>query len=146
MATEKDQPARLPLELNPALGVPIYRQVMEGIRRMIAGGLLKPGDRLPSIRDLSVRLRINPSSAVKAYDELQHLGVISLDHGRGTFVADDRTLAAKSRAAVLDQELDRLIQAAKAMGLEADEVADRLKTRFRTGPAGQKKPSRPKEG
>ncbi len=76
------------LQLNPTLGIPIYRQVMDQIREQIAAGKLRPGDQLPSIRELSTELRINPTSAVKAYNELRHLGLIVQDQGRGTFVGD----------------------------------------------------------
>jgi len=136
--TPKDaDAARLPLQLNPSLGMPIYRQIVDGIRRMIAGGVLKPGDQLPSIRDLSSQLRINPSSAVKAYEELKHAGVITLDHGRGTFVADDRLARARDREAMVDQELDRLVQAARSMGLNLDDVINRLKIRFKRTQEGR---------
>ena len=131
MSPQEPDSARLQLRLNPSLGVPIYRQVMDGIRRMIAGGVLKSGDKLPSIRELSAQLRINPSSAVKAYNELEHEGVIALDHGRGTFVAEDTKLKGRSRSAVLDQEIDRLVQAIQSLGVPPDEVLERVRTRLR---------------
>ena len=131
MSPEPANPVRLRLELNPSLGIPIYRQVVEGVRRLVAGGVLKPGDRLPSIRDLASQLRINPSSTVRAYQELEHAGVITQDQGRGTFVAEDRALPARSRDEVFDRELDRVVQAARALGVPPDEVVTRLRARLR---------------
>ena len=71
-----------------AFGLPLYRQIVDGIKELIAVGTLGPGDQLPSIRELATQLRINPSSAVKAYDELRHDEVIDMDQGRGTFVRE----------------------------------------------------------
>ena len=79
----------LDLELNPALGLPIYRQIVDAVRERVAVGVLEPGERLPSIRELAVNLRINPASAVKAYGELRAAGIIVLHERRGTFVSDD---------------------------------------------------------
>ena len=100
------------LRLNPSLGVPIYRQVMDGIREVIASQVLKPGDRLPSIRELSGELRINPSSAVKAYNELKHAGVIVLDQGRGTFVSSSPNVVVESRDVLLRADLEGLLSRA----------------------------------
>ncbi|MDD9942421.1 MAG: GntR family transcriptional regulator [Myxococcales bacterium] len=115
------------LKLNASLGVPIYRQVMDGIREMIAAGVLKPGDRLPSIRELAGGMRINPSSAVKAYNELKHAGVIVLDQGRGTFVAERPGLVAENREALLRADLEALLVRARARGFSEQQVARALK-------------------
>src|SRR5689334_20515387 len=96
------------LALNPALPIPIYRQIMEGIRALVAAGRLRPGAQLPSIRELCAELRINPASAVKAYNELRYEGLIELDQGRGTFVRHDAKPAA-SREALLQTELEALL-------------------------------------
>lgn len=115
------------LKLNPGLGVPIYRQIMDGIRDMIATGALKPGDRLWSIREISGELRINPSSAVKAYTELQHAGVIVLDHGRGTFVSQNPDVLLKTRDELLKNDLQALLDRAQARGFAAKDVVRHLK-------------------
>lgn len=117
----------LKLKLNPSLGVPIYRQVMDGIREMIAAGVLKPGDRLPSIRELSSELRINPSSAVKAYSELNHAGVIVLDHGRGTFVSASPNIVVESRDDLLRADLEGVLSRATSRGFVPSEVVKALK-------------------
>ena len=128
----------LSLDLNPTLGVPIYRQIMEAVRGQIAAGLLKPGDRLPSIRELATHLRINPASAVKAYSELQHAGVISLDQGRGTFVSERSTVVAETRHALLTKEVQALLQRARSLGFGDDEILDALRRQLRRGRTGRK--------
>ena len=120
-------PSTIQLNLNPSLGQPIYRQIMDGIKGLIAGGRLKPGERLPSIRDLASTLRINPSSAVKAYSELQHEGIISLDQGRGTFVSERPGLVSESREAILNREIEALLAKAQSLGFSQTEVLKRVR-------------------
>jgi GntR family transcriptional regulator len=72
---------------NPALGVPIYLQLMEQVKHAIETGALRPGDQLPGMRPLAEELVINPNTVAKAYRELEHEGVIELRHGAGAFVA-----------------------------------------------------------
>jgi len=117
------------LQLNPALGVPIYRQIMDGIREMVASGVLEPGARLPSIRELASELRINPSSAVKAYNELRNAGVIVLDRGRGTFVSERPDLVSQSRHELLAADLEALLARARARGFAPEDVLESLRRR-----------------
>jgi len=76
------------LQIDPGSGVPIYRQIMDGVRYAVAGGSLAAGDRLPSVRELATTLGVNPTTIQKAYGELEHLAVIETRRGQGTFVAD----------------------------------------------------------
>jgi GntR family transcriptional regulator len=110
------------LQLNPTLGIPIYRQVMDQIREQIAARKLRPGDQLPSIRELSTELRINPTSAVKAYNELRHLGLIVQDQGRGTFVGATPNVAEKDRNELLRREADVYVARAINWGFSSAEV------------------------
>ena len=74
------------LLINPSDELPIYRQIMRQIMEAIAGGRLKSGDKLTSHRELSEQLVIAPLTVKKAYDELEALGFIETQRGRGTFV------------------------------------------------------------
>ncbi|HUT34271.1 MAG TPA: GntR family transcriptional regulator [Planctomycetota bacterium] len=78
----------LHLQIDPHSGIPVYRQVMDQVKYYVAAGTLRPGDVLPSIRELAQALSVNPTTVVKAYNELQHEGVVELRHGKGVFVAD----------------------------------------------------------
>jgi GntR family transcriptional regulator len=75
------------LVINPADELPIYRQIMRQITEAIAGGRLKSGDKLTSHRELSEHLVIAPLTVKKAYDELEALGYLETQRGRGTFVS-----------------------------------------------------------
>src|SRR5688500_18446924 len=78
----------LHLHIDPHSGLPVYRQMIDQIKYYVASGTLKPGQQLPSVRELAQRLSINPTTVVKAYTELQHEEVIDIRHGKGAFVAE----------------------------------------------------------
>ena len=74
------------LYVNPGDELPLYRQIVRQITDAIAGARLEPGERLPSHRDLATQLVIAPLTVKKAYDELEQVGLIETQRGRGTFV------------------------------------------------------------
>jgi GntR family transcriptional regulator len=76
------------LQVNPGAELPIYRQIMRQIVDAIAGGRLRPGDKLASHRDLAEALVIAPLTVKKAYDELEREGYLETQRGKGTFVAE----------------------------------------------------------
>ncbi len=85
--------------------VPFYRQIMDMVLAGISTGRIAPGDKLPTIRDLAVRLEVNPNTVVKAYSLLENLGTLDTQQGSGVFVkaqpvsaltADDRLRAVET--------------------------------------------------
>lgn len=83
--------------LNPKSGVPIYRQIQDQIRYGIGAGKLLPGEQLPTVRALAVDLAVNPNTVIKAYTELERLGVLTTEQGSGTFVAPEPSERLSSR-------------------------------------------------
>jgi GntR family transcriptional regulator len=75
------------LHVDPRSPVPMYQQVVEGVKEAVARGGLKPGDKLPAVRELAMELTINHNTVAKAYQELEREGVIEVIRGRGTFIA-----------------------------------------------------------
>jgi GntR family transcriptional regulator len=75
-------------DINPSDASPIWRQIEEGMRRMISLGMLSPGDVVPSVRDLAQQLRVNPNTVARAYQRLTDAGVFAVRRGEGTFVSD----------------------------------------------------------
>lgn len=75
------------LEIDPTDPAPIWRQIEERIRRLIAAGHLAPGAGIPSVRELSRQLRINPATVAKAYQRLTEAGVLEVKRGDGTYVS-----------------------------------------------------------
>jgi len=74
------------LPVDPSSGLPVYRQIIDQVRRMMVSGRLAAGDRLPSIRDLAVQLRINPLTVGRAYGDLEREGLIEMRRGLGMYV------------------------------------------------------------
>src|SRR5579871_5892596 len=83
--------------LDPKSGVPIYRQIQDQVRYGIAAGKLLPGEQLPTVRALAVDLSVNPNTVIKAYTELERLGVLTTEQGSGTFVAPEPASSLSSR-------------------------------------------------
>lgn len=75
------------LNIDPAAATPIWRQIEEGVRRQVASGRLRPGTAVPSVRELSRSLRVNPATVSKAYQRLAEAGLLEVRRGEGTFVA-----------------------------------------------------------
>ena len=118
--------------LNPQSGVPIYRQLFEQIRRLVASGQLAPGTALPSIRDLALRHTINPMTVSKVYSMLEAEGVLERNRGRPMTVAAlpkvRETPAARLKK--LAPEIENLILAGRQLELEADEVIAALRAKW----------------
>ena len=116
------------LLINPSDDLPLYRQIMRQIMDAIAGGQLALGERLASHRELSEQLVIAPLTVKKAYDELESLGYIESQRGRGTFVSDrlPRTSQAAAHARLSDAATTLLSQAYLA-GLRFADVVKLLK-------------------
>lgn len=111
--------------------IPIYRQLAEQIRTSIARGRLLANARLPSVRDLSRRLVINPNTVARVYTELEHDGLLVTRQGLGVFVAPSRTdLTKKSRRDRLTIMLDGFFTEAVLLGFTSDEVNDLVQNRI----------------
>ena len=78
----------LKLEIDFRSGIPIYIQVMDQIKHMIAAGELKVGDQLPTVRQLAADLRVNFNTVARSYKQLDEAGIISTQHGRGTYILE----------------------------------------------------------
>lgn len=113
------------LQIDPHSGVPVYRQIMDQVRYSVASGLLQPGDRLPSIRELARLLAVNPTTIVKAYDELAHDHLIELQQGKGAFVAASApAMGSRQRRAALARLARQLAVEARQLGADDREVLD----------------------
>ena len=108
---------------------PIYRQLIDQVRRAVARGNLNPGDRLPSVRQLSRELVVNPNTIARTYTELEREGTLITQQGRGVFVAEPQTtLTKKVRLERLAEILDRLLVEAVHLGFTAGELQEMVST------------------
>jgi GntR family transcriptional regulator len=103
---------------------PIYRQLVDQARRLVAGGQLAPGDAMPSVRDIAQALALNPMTVSKAYGMLEMEGVLSRRRGIGMVVADapKRSHSVAARAELLRPTLARAALEARQLELDPETV------------------------
>lgn len=111
------------LEINPRSSTPIYQQVVDGVKELVARGILAPGERMPTVRELAVELSLNPNTIAKAYQRLEQEGIIETMGSRGTFVA--------GRMKVIDMEaaeqqlaglVEKVLVEAYHLGLNREDI------------------------
>lgn len=102
------------LKIDARLSTPIYEQVIFGIKELIFKGVFKAGDKLPSVRELSTVLTINPNTVSKAYIELEKENIVEVIRGKGTFIARDYS------ASISKEKLDNIVADFKKIILEAN--------------------------
>src|SRR4026208_1035970 len=95
------------ITINVTDGVPIYRQIVNQVKYLVASGLLLPSEELPPIRTLALQLKVTPNTIVKAYGELESSGVVHKRRGSGTFVSEGRQqLALRGRGRIIEQRIE----------------------------------------
>ncbi|MBZ5586342.1 MAG: GntR family transcriptional regulator [Acidobacteriia bacterium] len=115
--------------VNPSDELPIYRQIMRQVVEGIAGGGLKPGEKLPSHRDLSEQIVVAPLTVKKAYDELEALGFIETQRGRGTYVcAALPKVDRDGQMERLRQDARKLLSQAYLAGLRLPEIVELVRS------------------
>ena len=126
-------------ELNTTSRLPIYQQLVQQAREAIARGDLKPREQLPSVRQLSRDLVINPNTVARAYTELEREGLLANRPGKGVFVAEPRDeLTRDARLQRLNVGIDQLLTEAVHLGFSREEVEGLVATRshrFQWNPA-----------
>jgi GntR family transcriptional regulator len=111
-------------------GVPIYRQIVNQVKYLVASGLLLPGEELPPIRTLALQLKVTPNTIVKAYDELELAGVVHKRRGSGTFVSEGRSrMAVRERRRIIEQRIDALLAEAHQLNFSGDDILRILRER-----------------
>lgn len=118
------------IEINPQDGVPIYRQIVNQVKYLIASGQLRSGQELPGVRTLAEQLTVTPNTIVKAYGELETGGLIHKRQGAGSFVAETRSpLTRKEQRKIVQQRVDALLSEASQLNFNYDEVLELLRER-----------------
>ena len=105
---------------------PIYAQVIDGFREQIITGVLRPGDKLPSVRELAAQLTINPNTIQRSYRQLEAEGWVATVPGKGCFVCQDAGAQIREKEKLLG-ELRELAAALTALGMTREELADYIR-------------------
>lgn len=117
------------LLIQPSSVEPIYRQIAQQLRRLIAGGRLPHGEEIPSVRDVAVRHAINPMTVSRAYAQLEAEGLLERRRGKGMVVAERRGRAQTTdrRLHQLQPKLEEIARHTRELGLPGEAVLDRLR-------------------
>lgn len=119
-------PSALLFQVAPSSGVPIYKQLMEQIERLIRGGQLESEALLPSVREVASQLEVNPMTVSKAYSMMEAAGWLTRLRGKGMIVAPLRDLPAKpsSAAEALRPTAERLVEQARQLKVSSRELLE----------------------
>ena len=122
------------IRIDPADATPIWSQIEESLRRLVASGALKPGAAVPSVRDLARDLNVNPATVAKAYQRLTEAGVLAVRRGDGTYVADaPPAMSRAERTRILKDAAVRYASLASTLGVDEKEAADALAAAWMKG-------------
>jgi len=130
------------IHINLTDGVPIYRQIVNQVKYLVASGRLGPGDDLPPIRVLAEQLLINPNTVARAYRDLETAGILTSRRGAGTYVsAQGSPLARKERVRIISERIDSLLAEAQQMDIGIDKVIDLVHSRNKALRSGKEEKS-----
>src|SRR5882762_4445635 len=115
------------LHISANDGVPIYLQIVNQVKYLVASGRLEAGAEMPPIRVLAERLLVNPNTVARAYRELETAGIVEKRRTAGTFVSDQGSpLARRERVKILSERIDALLAEARQMDIAFEDVVKLL--------------------
>lgn len=106
---------------------PIYLQIMEKFELLILQGTYKPGDKVPSVRELAYELSVNPNTVQRAFAELERQGLICSQRTTGRFITEDETMINEMRNCMAAVQIDKFLASMKALGFEPKDVIDMIR-------------------
>ncbi|MFC1493030.1 GntR family transcriptional regulator [candidate division KSB1 bacterium] len=112
------------LQIQPSSGTPIYKQIIDQVKRLVISGFLKPGDELPSVRQAAGELEVNPMTISKAYSMLEAAGVLERMRGKGMIIASDQdsSKSVRERLEIIRPILNEAVTQAEQLALPKDSI------------------------
>ena len=121
------------IRISESDGVPIYLQIVNQVKYLVAAGRLEAGEELPPIRVLAEKLAINPNTVARAYRELEVAGVVEKRRTSGTYVSSvGSRWGRRERARVISDRIDALLAEARQLDISTDEIIELLRQRDRS--------------
>ena len=108
--------------------MPIYRQIILHISQAFVRGDIKPGERIPSIRDISTLLKVNSNTMQRVYQEMERTGLINSKRGTGYFFTEDIGMVKKTRKVLMQDAISQFLIEMRALGCKDKEIIDELKS------------------
>lgn len=120
------------IRVSSSDGVPIYLQIVNQVKYLVASGRLAPSEQLPPVRKLAEQLLVNPNTVARAYRELENAGVIVTRRGAGVFVSDSGSpLARREQNRILNERIDMLLTEARQMNVDMEVLVGLVRQRGR---------------
>jgi len=107
---------------------PIYLQLSDRIQRQILRGELKPGEKLPSVREMAMFSQVNPNTVQRTYSELERMGIVETRRGQGTFITEDAARLNALRYDLRQKQIATFVEAMEEMGFHSQEILTGLET------------------
>ena len=117
--------------------MPIYVQIMNRVREAIAAGELRPGDRVPSVREMAQQFEVNPNTMQRALNELEREGLLESERTAGRFVTEDKALIGKLKKEMAETTVDAFRREMAALGFSDEEMLDFFRKRCQVTGGGQ---------
>ncbi|SFJ73673.1 GntR family transcriptional regulator [Thermoflavimicrobium dichotomicum] len=116
-----------PLTFTIDFSIPLYEQIVEQIRHAIARGEIALGTKLPSVREMAQKLKVNPSTVVRAYLELEHDGLCEKRRGQGTFITTSEETVYQIKRKLANEALEAFVQTMRSLGIDQKTAQQWLK-------------------
>ncbi|KAF1681625.1 MULTISPECIES: GntR family transcriptional regulator YtrA [Bacillus] len=116
------------IQIDPRSSTPIYEQIIQQMKELCLKGIMRPGDKLPSVRELATIIIANPNTVSKAYKELEREGIIETLRGRGTYISERaKTTLVEGKMTMIKEQLKQLIIDAHYAGVELEKLQEWIK-------------------
>lgn len=106
---------------------PIYSQLADRMNKQILRGELKPGDKLPSVREMGIKVNVNPNTVQRTYRELEGMKIVETRRGQGTFVTEDQSILTTMRERLKQEEIAQFVRSMEGLGYSDNEIEAGLK-------------------
>lgn len=115
------------MQLNFNSPKPIYLQMVDEVKKALARGELSPGDKIPSHKERAQISQVNPNTVMRAYQEMERVGLTETLRGQGTFIKNDPAMLLLIRSEMAQAAVQQFIEEMRGLGIEPDEMAQRLR-------------------
>lgn len=109
---------------------PVYLQIVRYVKQQVVVGNLKPGDPIPSRREMAVNLKVNPNTVQKAYKEMEDMSIINTARNYQSTITNDSEIIERIRQNLITESLDSFIENMKAINVDKEEIIDIIKDRY----------------
>ena len=109
---------------------PVYQQIIRYMRQLIVKGHLKPGDPVPSRREMAINIKVNPNTVQKAYKEMEDMGIINTVRTYQSTITTDEKILSKIKYDLIHESLEVFIENMRAIDVEKDEIIEIIKDSY----------------